>query len=88
MDVHLCYGLCIVFTLGKSPRACSKYSLLHFIDLRRGKSYFDRDQTTLLRMDNAPLVQGYPCSIRYSLLAKNVSTASFSKIAELLTHIL
>ena len=29
---------------------------LPFIDLRRDKSYFDRDRTTLLTMDNTPLV--------------------------------
>ena len=41
-------GVTVVYTvptIGESTRVCSKYS----IDLRRGKSQFDRDRTTLVR---------------------------------------
>ena len=42
------FSLHVVFTLGKSPRVCSKYSQ---IDLRRGKSWFNRDRTSYFAHD-------------------------------------
>ena len=55
MDVYLYYKLNTIATQVKfHVLAPNKSLIVPFIDLRRGKNYFDHDQITLLMMDNAP----------------------------------